>query len=284
MIEKNFLSKEEEKRLGLLAQAGDKEAFEKILNSNLRYAYKEAYKYVGLVRFSSDCDYEDLKQEAVYGLIEAINRCDFTRETSFRTFAAHWIKKYVYEAGLKAQGIAKIPGPIASKSLKYRQLTNNLNDEDIPSDEELIKLLKTNPNELENIKLATNQILKRATFLDDYSGDEVSQTKIIKNEGEGKSSEDTYFDDNYDLVFDMKCMEVLTDFEKQLVLDKFGFTNEENKEVSFVDLSKKYKIHYNTLRYRLARALEKMKKYYEEKGMSFEDFIVEIENKNNPED
>jgi RNA polymerase primary sigma factor len=58
-----------------------------------RLAYKMARRYEGF-----GVDREDLEQEAISGLIKAVDRFDPTRGTAFSTYATYWIRRSLQEA------------------------------------------------------------------------------------------------------------------------------------------------------------------------------------------
>lgn len=86
---KNFdlISAEEEVDLIVKAQAGDKQAFDKLVLSHQRYIFSFARQY------SNGTNVTDLVSEANDGFIEAINRFDVTRGFRLCSFANYWMKE-----------------------------------------------------------------------------------------------------------------------------------------------------------------------------------------------
>jgi len=80
------LTKDEEYNLLKLAQSGDTEAIGRVCELYtdlvLKIAHSLTYK---------NAELEDLKQEGLIGIMEAINRFDFSRNFRFITFAYFWI-------------------------------------------------------------------------------------------------------------------------------------------------------------------------------------------------
>ncbi|HOB82691.1 MAG TPA: sigma-70 family RNA polymerase sigma factor [Peptococcaceae bacterium] len=71
-----------------LAQVGDEEALEKLINSYRGFIYYICQNY-----FLKDGDQQDLVQEATIGLLEAIKAYDFNTKVKFRNFAFLCIKR-----------------------------------------------------------------------------------------------------------------------------------------------------------------------------------------------
>ena len=84
-------------QLCALAQGGDTDARNRLLENNFAFVQKKAFE---LIKHQKDCRLEtdDLIQEGCFGLLEAIRRFDPERGTKFLTYAAYWIRKLMQEA------------------------------------------------------------------------------------------------------------------------------------------------------------------------------------------
>src|ERR1051326_8281927 len=87
------LSPEQEKVLGARVQAGDEEAFRKLIESNLRFVVAMAKKYA-----RSGYPLHELINEGNLGLIEAVSRFDPSRGVRFITYASWWIRQAILAA------------------------------------------------------------------------------------------------------------------------------------------------------------------------------------------
>lgn len=89
-----LLTKEEEKNLLMQVQNGSKSALNKLYNYNLKlvikYTIEKQKKYNNL-------DLDDMLQEASSGLIEAIKKFDFNKDTRLSTYATYWIEEKLNE-------------------------------------------------------------------------------------------------------------------------------------------------------------------------------------------
>lgn len=79
--------------LGKRSAEGDLAAREELILSHLPLANILALKFL-----NRGVDYDDLYQEACYGLIEAVNRYDYTRGVKLSTYATYWIMKRLRKA------------------------------------------------------------------------------------------------------------------------------------------------------------------------------------------
>ena len=109
-----LLSREEEVELGTRAQAGDQEAFEQLIVSNLRYVVSVARRYLGY-----GLALADLINEGNLGLIQAARRFDPSRGVKFITYAVWWIRQAITHALAGQGGVVALPGEAA------REVTQN---------------------------------------------------------------------------------------------------------------------------------------------------------------
>lgn len=97
------LEKAEELEVAKKMATGNKKARELLIRANIRYALSCAKKFYGLGL--SD---EEVNQEAVIGLIKAVDRFDFKRGTKVITFAKWYIKNEIDTACNKSAYIRSI--------------------------------------------------------------------------------------------------------------------------------------------------------------------------------
>lgn len=84
------LTRKEERALFIKAKAGDRAAYEKIIQSNLRFVVSISKAYVG-----KGLDLEDLISEGNIGLLKAYNGFDINKNFKFITYAVWWIRQSI---------------------------------------------------------------------------------------------------------------------------------------------------------------------------------------------
>lgn len=82
-----FNSSEEELKVVLKAQSGDKNATEELVLRNIKLINKRAIRYA-----SGQISVDDLVEEGITGLLIAIKKFDSTCNTRFATYADYWVK------------------------------------------------------------------------------------------------------------------------------------------------------------------------------------------------
>ena len=129
-----LITKEDEKKLTEKSRAGNKEARQKLINSNLRLVILIAKKYL-----DSGIELMDLIQEGNIGLINAADKYDPSYNTKFSTYAAYWIKMRIRKAIKEKGNTIKVPIGAIRKFGKLSQAKidfENKNGRE-PTDEEL---------------------------------------------------------------------------------------------------------------------------------------------------
>jgi len=106
--EHEVLDRLEERELILKAQEGDRDAVEKLINSNQRLVAVVARTYYRSP-ISGNLDFMDLIQVGNLGLIRAIEKFDLRREIKLSTYAIRWIKAKIRRHCLNAGTIMAIP-------------------------------------------------------------------------------------------------------------------------------------------------------------------------------
>lgn len=96
-----ILTPEEEKKLGVRIQKGDKKALKHLVESNLRFVVHYARKFK-----HPSVSIMDLINEGNIGLIHAAERFDPSKDNRFITYAVWWIRQAILHAISQSSGLA----------------------------------------------------------------------------------------------------------------------------------------------------------------------------------
>ena len=98
------LSREEEHELAIRAQNGDQEAFDKLVNSNLKFVVTVAAKYQ-----NKGLSLAELISEGNVGLIKAIKKFDPSKNIKLISYAVWWIKQTILLALAEKTDLIRVP-------------------------------------------------------------------------------------------------------------------------------------------------------------------------------
>ena len=106
----DLLSPDEEVELAKRIQEGDKEATDKLVNSNLKFVISIAKEYQG-----QGLSLSDLISEGNLGLVKAATRFDHTRGFRFISYAVWWIKQSIIQSLNDNARIIRLPSNVITK-------------------------------------------------------------------------------------------------------------------------------------------------------------------------
>lgn len=124
----DLLTPDEEVALIKKVRAGDKQAFDRLINSNLRFVVSVAKQYQ-----NQGLSFPDLINEGNIGLIKAAERFDETRGFKFISYAVWWIRQSILQALAEQARIVRLPlnkiGSINKVNATFNHLEQTLQRE-----------------------------------------------------------------------------------------------------------------------------------------------------------
>ena len=179
-----LLTRAEEVTLSRQAKAGDSQARDKMVLSNLRLAIKIAKEFHN----KSSCSLEDLIQESNLGLVKAVDLFDPDRGFKFSTYASWWMKQRVRSHILGSSGIARLPGNARMISWQAKKAAKEYENEfdHAPTLQELAGLL----NISEGLLRGVTSCMQRTINLDARVGASEGHTRAFHETIEDTSIED----------------------------------------------------------------------------------------------
>jgi len=159
-----LIDRQEEGELAKRIRRGDREALEKLVNSNLRFVVSIAKKYQ-----NQGVALADLINEGNLGLIRAAEKFDETRGVKFISYAVWWIRQAILQALAEQSRIVRVPlnraGELLGREPTVGELAEGL---DVDADE----LYKTMSIAMAHLSLDAPLVPGEDNKLLDYLPDE----------------------------------------------------------------------------------------------------------------
>jgi RNA polymerase primary sigma factor len=140
------LSRRREADLATRARAGNRDARDELVRSNLRFVVSVAKEYRNL-----GIPFEDLLSEGNLGLLEAASRFDGRRGVKFITYAIWWIRRFILKALREQTTLVRVPDHRRRILANVRRETSSLRQQlgREPGRDELSRRLDCAPDEID---------------------------------------------------------------------------------------------------------------------------------------
>lgn len=160
-----LLTFKQEQHLGKLVMAGDEQARQQMIESNLRLVISIGKRYM-----HRGFPFSDIVEEGNLGLIKAVEKFNYKRGFRFSTYASWWIRQYIERAIINQGKLVRLPVHVVERLNRYlgrvEQLVQELGRE--PRAQEIAVKMKTSEEEVLDLK----QLVRTTCSLDSPINDQ----------------------------------------------------------------------------------------------------------------
>lgn len=224
------LTKEQEEELFVKAKKGDRNAYNVLINSNLKLVVSIAKKFKERAR---NLELLDLIQEGSLGLMVAYDKFDIAKGFKFSTYATFWIKQSIENAISNKNEMIRKPVYLKQNIIKMKKAQAKLEqDGHTATAEEIAKELKTSVKSVELMQrtLETTQTISMDktlnndtddTILDFIADESATPDEVANQNGTAKK-------------IDEIMKKVLTARECEVVRYRYGFITGEEETLQTI--------------------------------------------------
>lgn len=246
------LTPDEEVALFKRIQTGDEDAFNRVVNCNLRFVVSVSKKYL-----HCGLDLSDLINEGNEGLMIAAQRFDYTKGFKFISYAVWWIRQRIIAAinkvGKKIRKPANHQKSISQIRNARLELTQYLERE--PSVDELADFLDRKVDDVENVLQVDASCLSLDATID--NDEDRSRISLLPDESLNAPDEKLAKDESASIICD-ELLNLLSERDARILRMSYGIGGVEPESLDRIG----HKLNISTERVRQlrSRAIQRLRK------------------------
>ncbi|MFH2050968.1 MAG: RNA polymerase sigma factor RpoD/SigA [bacterium] len=221
-----LLTREEEFELARRIREGDKEALDRLVNSNLRFVVSVAKKFL-----NQGLSYMDLIAEGNIGLITAAKRFDERREFRFISYAVWWIRQAIQKAIAEQTNTVRLPINRSQQAQKIKRMGQTLEQKHHRQvdEDEIAEAMSLDPRKLGQIRAASRPLMSLDQPMYD---DDVTLADTLSNPEE-KNPYQGFVTDELEQEL-AGAMSLLSRRERDIVMRYYGIGTEETASLETI--------------------------------------------------
>ncbi len=261
-----LIDSEKQVELAIEAKNGNKQSFDKLVESNLRFVYSIANEYKDRDKSIS---MGDLINSGNIGLMKAVTKFDETVGTKFISYAVYWIRQSINQFIYENSGSVRLPVnriAIKDKIIKtISELQKELGRD--PTNYEIYKKTKIDRESISEFFTDCNFKVSFDSYLHEDSISTVGESIPDSSEEEIESAID---------LLDMKssvenALDLLSKREKKIIKMYFGIGDGEEKTLK--EISQELGISNERIRKVKEIALKKLRTY--DRGIGLKKYLTQ---------
>lgn len=250
-----LLTAEDERQLAERIAAGDEQARERMIESNLRLVVKIAKRYM-----NRGLPFLDLIEEGNLGLIKAVEKFKVSKGCRFSTYATWWIRQSIERALVNQSRTIRLPVHVAddiNKLIKIsRELVQRLKRD--PEVEEIAEAMGADANYVQRMMV----LVKKTYSIEHPMGDNEDYSLIDTLEDPNQVDTGRMIEDIDRYAHVMEWMNNLNDNEREIIAMRFGLGDQDPQTLDTI--GRKFGVTRERIRQIEAKSLAKLRKTLQE--------------------
>ncbi|MFQ5428499.1 MAG: RNA polymerase sigma factor RpoD/SigA [Thermodesulfobacteriota bacterium] len=259
-----LLGAREEKVLALKIEAGDAEARQKMIESNLRLVINIAKRYAG-----RGLALPDLIEEGNIGLIKAVDRFRSIKGCRFSTYATYWIRQSVDRAIANQANTVRLPihvtNDLAKVTRARRYLREELRREPVAGE------VSSKTGFKEKYVKKLDRIVRKTSSLEATTPGEFEQPLLERLEDTSSPTPMDVIDGEKRVKNVREWLTLLENNEAEIIKFRFGIDGTEIETLEKIGL--RLGVTRERVRQIEVKALGKLKQIIKDQDMSFSDVL-----------
>jgi RNA polymerase nonessential primary-like sigma factor len=220
-----LLTYEEEQALAKRVRKGNREARQRMIESNLRLVIAIGKRYI-----SRGLPFADIIEEGNIGLMHAVEKFDYRFGFKFSTYASWWIRQAIERAITNQVRVIRLPILVAETVNTYKRTARKLRQQlgDEPSVREIAKAMRLPVAKVRGLAQAAQDTLS----LDSHVGFSDEETFKDLIEDETSSPPDSRIEDRWKQARVRELLAELPESERRVVSKRFGMDGREPETLS----------------------------------------------------
>lgn len=259
-----LLTFQQEQQLGKRVMAGDEQARQQMIESNLRLVISIGKRYM-----HRGFPFSDIVEEGNLGLIKAVEKFNYKRGFRFSTYASWWIRQYIERAIINQGKLVRLPVHVVERLNRYlgktEQLVQELGRE--PTLGEVAVKMKTSEEEVSDLK----QLIRTTCSLDSPLNDRADTfLRDVIQDPSGLSPDETADGVRRRLEL-MEWIRELPEKEQTVIVSRFGLDGNEGKTLE--EIGREMGLTRERVRQIEMAALTRLRATIERKTMAQSDLL-----------
>lgn len=251
----SLLTSRDEKELAKRIEAGDEEARQRLIKSNLRLVVSIAKRYINR---SPNLSFLDLIQEGNIGLARAVEKFDWRRGFKFSTYATWWIRQAISRALADQSRTVRIPVHMVETITKFMQAKRRIQQElgRDPSPQEVAAEMGEDVHKIHHLMKISQEIVSLESPVGDDEGESLLK-EFIKDESSPSpvhTASLKLIREHIDLI-----LQDLTPREQEILKMRFGLGDGITHTLE--EVGKRFGVTRERIRQIEAKTLEKIRRH-----------------------